>query len=247
MNVALIFPGQGSQKPGMGKCFYEGYSCARELVEMASDLTKICFKKMLFTTDLQELSLTKNAQPAIFVASLLQYRVLRLEFPNLHVLATSGLSLGEYSALVASEIIAFDDCLSLVVQRGEAMHKACDQTQGSMRAVIGLTESEVMDCTGLIANINHPKQIVIAGTNNELDIAEEKLLKMGAARVVQLKVAGAFHSNLMQSASDHLAPIIDKVLLHPSACPLIQNTTASIAHDIQGIKTALNYGYHKMV
>jgi [acyl-carrier-protein] S-malonyltransferase len=239
MKVGLIFPGQGAQKVGMSKSFFESYACARELVEMASDQLSICFKKMLFDFDLDELSLTKNAQVAIFVASLAQYRVLRAEFCNLDVVVAAGLSLGEYSALVASEKMTFTDCLNLVKERGDSMHKACEITEGSMRAVIGLSESEVLKCTDLIANVNHSTQIVISGPIDELDTAQQRLLEYGARKVVPLKVSGAFHSKLMQSAYEHMSTLIDGSQFHTSECQLVVNVLGRVCRDGTSIKEAL--------
>lgn len=234
-----MFPGQGSQRVGMSEDFFEGYACVRELFEMASDHLKLDFKKLLFQSDIQELSLTKNSQLAILLSSLAQYRVLRSEFKELEVQICAGLSLGEYTALVASEKMHIYDCLTLVKNRAESMHKACQETQGSMRAVIGLNEDEVCQCCDLVANINHPRQIVISGSINELDIAEANLLKKGAKKVIALKVSGAFHSKLMYSAYEHMQPLIDQSLIQSSQCLLAMNATGQIVQDVLEIKKLL--------
>jgi [acyl-carrier-protein] S-malonyltransferase len=227
----FLFPGQGAQYPGMGKDFYDQFSVARQTFEEADHFLNCAFSKLIFEGSLAELTLTKNSQIAIYITSIAILRVVLQQFPGLHPTVCAGLSLGEYTALTAAGKIAFADCLDLVRVRAEAMHRACEETEGSMQVVLGMTEEAAETVIRQlnpphpiwIANLNCPGQIVIAGSMDALTIAAEALKQGGAKRVLPLEVSGAFHSGLMRSARDELAAKMESILFHESSIAVVMN------------------------
>lgn len=232
MKKVLVFPGQGAQYPGMGKDFYENFSEAREVFEQADDILGFSLSKLMFNGPMEELTKTKNSQLAIFVMSMAIYKV--LGEPKADICA--GLSLGEYSALVAAKKLTFEEGLKLVAARGAFMDEACVANPGTMAVVLGLDEADVADAIknleGVwIANLNCPKQVVIAGTKQGIASAEEPIKAKGAKRVLPLEVAGAFHSKLMAPAQEKLKSHIENANFLSSDTQVVMNTVGDFVSD----------------
>lgn len=240
---AFIFPGQGSQVVGMGKDLTEQSAQAKEIFKQANDalgydLTKICFEGPE-----EELKQTANTQPAILATSIAQWKILEAEGKNPDVVA--GHSLGEYTALVVAEAIAFVDAVKLVHLRGKLMEAAVPEGKGTMAAILGMTQEQIKDVlknvSGVveIANINCPGQIVISGETSAVKEACDKLSAAGAKRAVLLPVSGPFHSSLMAPAGEKLKAEIDKLEVKKPKFKFIANVTADYVEDPAKIKELL--------
>ncbi len=239
---AYVFPGQGSQYPGMGKDLYEKYPLARELFEKANSIIGFRISDIMFNGSEDDLRQTKVTQPAIFLHSVIITSVLGDSFaPDM----VAGHSLGEFSALVANRTLTFEDGLKLVFARATAMQKACEMNPSTMAAVLGLDDNIVEEvCAGfngavVPANYNSPGQIVISGANEAIDKAIEILKSRGAKRALKLSVGGAFHSPLMEPARKELEEAINNTLFRKSVCPVYQNVNAKPSTDPEEIKTNL--------
>ena len=228
--TALLFAGQGAQVVGMGKDLAEQFPGGKAWFDRAGialgyDLAEICF-----TGPESELTKTENAQPGIFLVSWVCFELLKERVPGLHFDAAAGLSLGEFTALAAAVAMSFEDGLRVVRQRGKFMQEACDATQGSMAAVIGLDEQLTREACAeagvVLANLNCPGQLVISGKAENIAKACEIAKAKGAKRAIPLPVAGAYHSPLMASAQPKLAGELAKVNWLPSSVPVISNVTA---------------------
>lgn len=235
--TALLFAGQGAQTPGMGKDFAEKHELARQIFARANsalgfDLAKVCFEGPE-----AELTKTENAQPGIYLVSWVAFELLRQKIPTLLFSATAGLSLGEFTALAAAGVMSFEDGLKVVRMRGRFMQEACEATQGTMAALIGMEEAaarEVCAETGAeLANLNCPGQIVISGEAEKVAKACELAKARGAKRAMPLSVAGAYHSKLMASAQPKLRGALAEIPLHLPAVPVVSNVTGS-AHGTPG-------------
>lgn len=245
--LAFLFPGQGAQYPGMGRDFFDAFSIAKRTFEEADDLLQESFSRLILEGPSTELTLTKNSQVAIFVVSTAILRVVQEQFPTLYPSVCAGLSLGEYTALMASGRISFKECLALVRIRASAMHAACEVKKGTMQVVLGLSEEVVAHALqGLpagaelwIANLNCPEQVVIAGTEEMIAAAAILLKEKGAKRVLPLDVSGAFHSGLMRPAQEKLAPEISRVHLCESAIELVMNVPGDFVRDVNDIRRYL--------
>lgn len=226
---AYIFPGQGAQFSGMGLSLYEGSTLAKSLFERANEILGFNITKIMFEGSVEDLKQTKVTQPAIFLHSVILAKSLEDRFrPDM----VAGHSLGEFSALVANETLKFEDGLKLVSQRAQAMQKACDSSNGTMAAVLGL-ENEIVEQTcksvkGVVvaANYNCPGQLVISGAVDAIQTACEQLKEKGARRALVLPVGGAFHSPLMAPAKEQLADAIKNTAFYTPSCPIYQNVTA---------------------
>lgn len=244
--IAFLFPGQGAQYPGMGKDFFDQFAVAKETFQEADDLLHFSLSKLIFSGSLEELTLTKNAQPAIFVESLALLRVLKKEMSALDPQATAGLSLGEYSALTAAGKLTFKEALLLVQKRAELMHSACEKNKGTMAAVLGM-EAEIVEKLLLPlakdqvfpANFNTPGQVVISGSVPGVEKASLLLKEKGAKKVIPLKVHGAFHSDLMEEARISLAPEIEKTAFLESPIKVAMNVPGDFVQDIKKMKEFL--------
>jgi [acyl-carrier-protein] S-malonyltransferase len=240
---AYVFPGQGAQFVGMGKYLYESSPKAKELFEKANSILKFRITDIMFEGTDEELKQTKVTQPAIFLHSVILAKTLGEDFkPDM----VAGHSLGEFSALVANETLAFEDGLKLVYARAMAMQKACEAKPSTMAAIIGLEDPVVEETLSLItdevvvpANYNCPGQLVISGSMEGINIACEKLKEAGAKRALPLKVGGAFHSPLMEPARVELADAINNTKFNRGICPIYQNVTGQSVTDPEIIKKNL--------
>lgn len=237
--VALIFPGQGAQIVGMGKDFYDAYPLAREVFQEADEILQRSLSKLIFTGPIDELDKTKNSQPALFTVSMALLRVFEKEMPDLGISFCGGLSLGEYSALTAAQILDFKEALELVARRGELMEMASLRYPGGMAAVLGLSEAVIKEAGLIVANVNSPGQIVVAYRKEDSEKVQEKLLALGAKRVIPLRVSGAFHSPLMKEAEKELAPLIRETIFHPGRAQLVMNCVGTFVEDREEMKELL--------
>lgn len=226
---AYVFPGQGAQFPGMGKDLYENNTNAKSLFEQANDILGFRITDIMFSGTPDDLKQTKVTQPAVFLHSVISAIVMGDEFVPQMV---AGHSLGEFSALVASKALSFEDGLKLVYARAMAMQKACELNPSVMAAVLGLKDEIIEDICSKIngvvvpANYNCPGQLVISGSNEAIDEACVKLKEAGAKRALKLPVGGAFHSPLMEPAKVELEEAIKKTIYKEPICPIYQNIDA---------------------
>ncbi|MBP1663717.1 MAG: (Acyl-carrier-protein) S-malonyltransferase [Bacteroidetes bacterium] len=240
---AFVFPGQGAQFTGMGKDLYEKSPLAKEYFEKANEILGFRITDLMFEGTAEDLRQTKVTQPAVFLHSVISAIALADEFnPDM----VAGHSLGEFSALVAAKALTFEDGLKLVYARAMAMQKACEAEPSTMAAVLGLDDETVEEVCDSIkenivvpANYNCPGQIVISGSIEGVDQACEKLKEKGAKRALKLPVGGAFHSPLMQPASEELKAAIDAAIVSEPICPVYQNVNAYPQTDPVAIKQNL--------
>ena len=238
---AYVFPGQGAQFVGMGKPLYAASTKAKELFEAANEILGFRITDLMFEGTDDDLRQTKVTQPAIFLHSVVLAKLL----PDFKPDMVAGHSLGEFSALVACGALDFGDALRLVSARAQAMQAACEETPGTMAAIIGLDDATVEKvCSGIVgvvvpANYNCPGQLVISGTVPAVNQACEALKAAGAKRALPLKVGGAFHSPLMEPARQSLAAAIEKTYVAKPKCPIYQNVDAKPHTDPAEIKANL--------
>ncbi|MFN5326908.1 MAG: ACP S-malonyltransferase [Bacteroidota bacterium] len=242
---AYVFPGQGSQYPGMGKDHFDSNAFARRFFEQANDILGFKISDLMFNGTEDDLKQTRVTQPAIFLHSVIAYKMLDNTTPHM----VAGHSLGEFSSLVVNGTLTFEDALQLVSIRASAMQKACEANPSSMAAVLALDDAKAEEiCMSIVedtgemvvpANYNCPGQLVISGTNNGIDIACERMKSAGAKRALKLPVGGAFHSPLMESAKEELSAAIQKTTFHRPVCPVYQNVVAKAVIDPDQIKQNL--------
>ena len=239
---AYIFPGQGAQFTGMGLDLYENSPLAQQLFEQANEILGFSITDIMFEGTADQLKQTKVTQPAIFLHSVILAKTLGDDFKPEMV---AGHSLGELSALVANNVLTFEDGLKLVAKRAMAMQKACEAQSSTMAAVLGLAddivEATCKEVDGIVvaANYNCPGQLVISGEDAAIDKACELLTEKGARRAIKLPVGGAFHSPLMEPAREELAAAIEETTFNTPSCPVYQNVTASAVMDPEEIKKNL--------
>ena len=244
-NLAMVFPGQGSQKIGMGLDFYNDNSEIYELFKKSDEILGYSISEMCFKGPDSELIKTVNTQPAIFINSIAAWMLLSKK--GFEPSMTAGHSVGEYAALVAAGVLSFEDALRLVAYRGSLMQEAGTKSPGTMAAVMGLDYKTIKECcldsisAGIvdIANFNTPEQIVISGEVPAVEYAIELLKTKGAKRVLLLNVGAAFHSILMKDAAKQLAKRLDAIEFRKPSIPIVMNYTADIAEDPKTIKEAL--------
>ena len=245
MKHAYVFPGQGSQFPGMGKALYDSNEAARNLFETANDILGFRISDIMFTGTEEDLKQTNVTQPAVFLHSVVAFECLTDKTPAM----VAGHSLGEFSALVANGALRFEDALQLVSVRATAMQKACLAQPSTMAAVLALADEKVEEIcrqvyeeTGEVvvpANYNCPGQLVISGSLKGIDLACERMKAAGAKRALVLPVGGAFHSPLMEPAKEELKAKIEATVFHDPACPVFQNVVAAAVTDKEAIQQNL--------
>mgnify|MGYP003291186718 CR=1 FL=1 len=238
---AYVFPGQGSQYPGMGKDLYESNEVAREMFKKADEILGFSISDIMFNGTAEDLKQTNVTQPAVFLHSVIKAKCLDEFTPDM----VAGHSLGEFSALVACGALDFESALKLVSVRAKAMQNACELNPGTMAAVINLAEEKISEvceaCEGIVvpANYNSKRQIVISGEVSAIEQACVKMKEAGARRALVLPVGGAFHSPLMEPARQELAECIMHTEFRTPTCPIYQNVTALPTTDPEVIKDNL--------
>ena len=242
MTKAFVFPGQGSQFPGMCKDLYDAHVEAREMCQAANRLLGFSLTDVMFEGTADDLKQTKVTQPAVFLHSVVAQRLMTIETPQM----VAGHSLGEFSALVACGALRFEDALLLVSARAQAMQAACEANPGTMAAVLGLPDEQVdaicqnlQDGVVVAANFNCPGQVVISGEIEAVDAACVTLKEAGARRALRLPVGGAFHSPLMAPAAEELKAAILKTEFRKPFCPIYQNVTAKAEKEPEIIRENL--------
>lgn len=241
MKKAYVFPGQGSQFPGMAKALYEGNAKGKELLEKANDILGFRITDIMFEGTPDDLKATRVTQPAIFLHSVVLAKCYEGFRPDM----VAGHSLGEFSALAAAEAISFEDALRLVYIRATQMQLCCEKVPGTMAAIVGLPDEKVEEicssCEGIVipANYNCGGQVVISGEKTAVEQACEKAKAKGAKRALPLAVSGAFHSPLMEPARVELGKAIEETRIVEPICPIYQNVSAQAVTDPQTIKKNL--------
>lgn len=243
--IAFLFPGQGAQYVGMAKDLYDSHPEVKELYSTAEKILGFDLAKICFEGPLEVLVQTQYTQPAIFTHSVALWKLLKEQ--KLEPAFTAGHSLGEYSALVAAGALSFEDGLEAVKNRSLLMQKACDESKGTMAAIIGLSEKDILSICreaggyGIIqpANFNSKDQIAISGEKRAVEKGVELAKERGAKRAILLEVAGAFHSELMRPAQTRFEQVIDRLKVEKPTVPVVANVNAEPASEPSQIKGLL--------
>ncbi|MEH7732284.1 ACP S-malonyltransferase [Bacillus pumilus] len=244
--IAFLFPGQGSQKIGMGKDLFDQEEVSKAVFEEADKTLGFDLSSMIFGGDAEELTLTYNAQPALLTTSIAILK--KFEESGIKADYAAGHSLGEYTALVAAGALSFQDAVYAVRKRGELMNEAVPAGEGAMAAILGLDQAALLEVTKEVtesghlvelANLNCPGQIVISGTAKGVELASEKAKEKGAKRAIALEVSGPFHSALMKPAAEKFTDVLSKLNITDAKTPVISNVTADIVTSRDAIETKL--------
>lgn len=245
MKIGFLFPGQGAQSIGMGKDLYDEYEEYRNVYKKVEKITGVNVENITFNSSEEVLSQTKNTQICILTMSLAILELLKKE--NIEVIASSGLSLGEYSALIYSGSLSFEDGVKIVKTRGELMQNLCPKGNWSMLAVLGLDEETVTNVCNEItngfvapANFNCPGQIVISGEKQGVDEASQKLKKAGAKRIIELKTSGPFHTKMLEKASIELRKELENVKINSFETKVIKNLDGKEYSNNDNVKEILS-------
>jgi len=243
MKTALLFSGQGAQAVGMGKDLASAYPVAGDLFSEADEILGYSLSRIAFEGPAEELTRTSVCQPALYTHGLAVLSVLREKFPALTFDAAAGLSLGEFTAHSAAGTFDFETGLRLVDQRSRFMREACEATEGGMAAIIGADEQGVRDLAAAadvdVANFNSPGQIVISGEKAKIALAVGMAKEYGARKAVELSVAGAFHSRLMEPAYQRLSAVLAETPIVMPSVPVVSNVDALPARTPDAIRKAL--------
>lgn len=240
--VVFMFPGQGAQYVGMGKDFYDSFSCSKEVFEKANEVLDIDVKALCFEEN-EDINITEFTQAAMVTASVAILK--KLEEMGVKPDITAGLSLGEYCALAASGVMSFEDAVKVVRQRGILMQDTVPAGEGAMSAVLGMKKEDIeavlpeIDGVVTIANYNCPGQIVISGEAAAVAKAGEALKDAGAKRVLPLKVSGPFHSPMLKPAGEKLLKVLEDIEINDPKVPYISNTTAEVVTSKDDVKELL--------
>ncbi|MCK5119721.1 MAG: ACP S-malonyltransferase [Candidatus Latescibacteria bacterium] len=243
---AYLFPGQGSQNPGMGQALAEAYPAAREVFERADAALGRPLSRLCFEGSAEDLALTENTQPSVLAVDVAALRT--LETHGLRPVAAAGHSLGEYAALVIAGVLGFEDALRAVCVRASLMQEAGEQHPGTMAAIIGLSDEAVRTiCEAASteedrvcpANFNAPGQVVVSGTIPAVHRAMEQAKEAGAKLAVKLSVSGAFHSPLMDSVGRKMEEALSGIAFSPAQIPIVDNVTADVVRDPDKIRDLL--------
>jgi [acyl-carrier-protein] S-malonyltransferase len=241
--IALLFPGQGAQAVGMGRDLAAAHPAAADLFCQADEILGWPLSKICWEGPEEELTKTSVCQPALYVHGLAALAVVREKLGDLPVAGTAGLSLGEFTAHSAAGTFDFATGLKLVARRGQFMQEACEATRGGMAAMIGADENIVRDLAAAtdvdVANINSPGQIVISGEAGKVSLAVGMAKDYGIRKAVELKVAGAFHSRLMQPAYERLGEVLVETTLHEPRFPVVCNVDAKAVRSADDIRRTL--------
>lgn len=244
-NIALIFPGQGAQKVGMGKELYDLVPAAKAVFDKANEVLSFSLTDIIFNGPEEKLMATSNCQPAIFTMSMAALAALRAsgKLANVRVVFTAGLSLGEYGALCAAGVVSFEEALKLISKRGAFMDEAAKANPGKMAAVIGFDKDKLLEICreagAEVANFNAPDQIVITGVADKVAKACELLTAAGCKKIFPLDVAGAFHSSLMKPAAERFAVALKDIPFQLTDINVITNVTGKPQKSIDEIRSNL--------
>ena len=241
--IALIFPGQGAQAVGMGRELAAAHPAAADLFRQADEILGWPLSKICWEGPEEQLTQTSVCQPALYVHGLAALAAVREKVGDLPVAGTAGLSLGEFTAHAAAGTFDFATGLRLVARRGQFMQEACEATRGGMAAMIGVDENIVRDLAAAadvdVANINSPGQIVVSGEASKIAVAVGLAKDYGIRKAVELKVAGAFHSRLMQPAYERLGEELVRTVLHETRFPVVCNVDAKVVRNADDIRRTL--------
>ena len=242
-NIALLFAGQGAQAVGMGKDLVAEHPAAASLFQQANEVLGFSLSKIAFEGPAEELTKTSICQPALYVHGLACLAVLKEKIPGFAFHAAAGLSLGEFTAHAAAGTFDFETGLDLVAKRSQAMQEACERTEGGMAAVIGGEENRIRELAAAadvdVANLNSPGQIVLSGEASKISLAVSMAKEYGARKAVELQVAGAFHSRLMESAYLKLKEVLEKTPINAPQVPVVCNVDAVAVSEPDTIRRTL--------